>query len=77
MIKQTGPQKIREMLDTMKAETTLSDLTGEWEKNYASIDDVISCNMSWSMKDIKHYLATETNNVRLARWCKLFLELDY
>jgi hypothetical protein len=72
MTKKTGSVKIREMLDNMKAQGGLLD---DWQESSATIGDVVSTH--WTAKDIKHYLATETDNVRLARWCQLFLELDY
>ena len=42
-----------------------------------TMDDVILANMSWSHEDIMHYLHTEKDPRRLARWCRLYLDLDY
>jgi hypothetical protein len=71
MTEKTGSKKIREMLEDLKAQGGLLD---DWDST-ATIGDVVSTN--WTIKDIKHYLATETDNVRLARWCQLYLKLDY
>jgi hypothetical protein len=40
-----------------------------------SIDDVVETN--FSIEDIMHYLHTEQDARRMAKWCRMFLELDY
>jgi hypothetical protein len=40
-----------------------------------SIDDVVETN--FSTEDIMHYLHTEQDPRRMAKWCRMFLELDY
>lgn len=43
----------------------------------AVMDDVISCNNTWTIEDIQHYLRTEQDTRRLAIWCQLYLNLPY
>jgi hypothetical protein len=42
-----------------------------------SLDNFVTANTEWSRKDILHYLSVEKDPIRLARWCQLYLQLDY
>ena len=42
---------------------------------HPTIDDVIS--VHWKHEDVIHYLNTEKDPVRLARWCRIYLDLDW
>jgi len=62
---------LRQMLDELETEQS------SVEHRRPTMDDVISANMSWNPEDIIHYLHTEKDPRRLARWCRLYLDLDY
>lgn len=42
-----------------------------------TMEEVITANPSWNHNDIVHYLRTEQDPLRLARWCELYLQQDY
>ena len=63
---------IREMIKDIKAGT--ADLS-HLEYGDATMDEVVGT--QWTREDIKHYLATETDERRLVRWCRLFLKLEF
>lgn len=45
------------------------------EQTAPTLDDIIE--QEFSHDDIMHYLHTEQDPRRMAKWCRMYLELDY
>ena len=68
----TADTKLRQFLKNAE-----NDINETPKSQHPSMSDFISCNSKWQYEDIVHYLRTEQDPVRLARWCELYLEQDY
>lgn len=67
----TSQSELREFLRNIDSTDSVTDST------QPTMADFIAANSSWDHKDIVHYLRTEQDPVRLARWCELYLQQDY
>lgn len=65
---------LRKFLTELESNPYTADLE---EDHQPTLYDVLGCRSKWSEADIVHYIKTETDRDRLARWCILYLELDF
>lgn len=63
--------ELRKFLETVNDHTGLDLTSGP------NMQQWIDSHPIWSHEDIVHYLHTEKDPVRLARWCELYLQSDY
>ena len=71
MTMKTSESELRKFLNQVHEHTGLDLSSGPTMQQW------IDSHPSWSQEDIQHYLRTEQDPVRLARWCELYLMLDY